>query len=103
MVPNETLLCSLKGGRRKRPKGQKQNFWPFWPNFGQIQELCNSESVRFGGRSLFSKMSLDMVLQRSQKEKVNRHKLRIFLIGHIYEVKIIGINKPYVMPIFFTS
>ena len=34
-----------------------------------------------------------MVPQSCQKEKVNRLKLKIFLIGHIYEVKIISINK----------
>ena len=44
-----------------------------------------------------------MVPQSCQKEKVNRLKLKIFLIGHIYEVKIISINKLYVMPIIFTS
>ena len=44
-----------------------------------------------------------MVLQSCQMEKVNRLKLNIFLIGHIYEVKIISINKFYVMPIIFTS
>ena len=34
-----------------------------------------------------------MVPQSCQKEKVNRLKLKIFLIGHIYEVNIISINK----------
>ena len=40
-----------------------------------------------------------MVPQSCQKEKVNRLKLKTFLIGHIYEVKIISINKLYVMPV----
>ena len=44
-----------------------------------------------------------MVPQIYQKEKVKRLKLKIFLIDHIYEVKIISINKLYVMPIIFTS
>ena len=34
-------------------------------------------------------MNLIIVPQTCQKEKVNRLKLKIFLIGHIYEVKII--------------
>ena len=33
-----------------------------------------------------------MVPQSCQKEKVNRLKLKIFIIGPIYEVKIIGIT-----------
>ena len=44
-----------------------------------------------------------MVPQTCQKEKVNRLKLKIFLIGHIYEVKIFGISKFYLMPKIFTS
>ena len=44
-----------------------------------------------------------MVPQICQKEKVNRLKLKIFFIGHIYKVKIISINNLYVMPIIFTS
>ena len=37
-IPNETLYGALIDGRSKRPQGQKQKFWPFWPNFGQIQQ-----------------------------------------------------------------
>ena len=37
-LPNETLYGALIDGRRKRPSDQKQKFWPFWPNFGQIQQ-----------------------------------------------------------------
>ena len=33
-----------------------------------------------------------MVPQSRQKEKVNRLKLKIFIIGPIYEVEIIGIT-----------
>ena len=44
-----------------------------------------------------------MVPQSWQKEKVNRLKIKNFLIGHIYEVKIISIYNLYVMPIIFTS
>ena len=40
MEPNETLYGSLKGGWRKRPSDQKQKKWPFWPNFGQIQQYA---------------------------------------------------------------
>ena len=40
MEPNETLYGSLKDGRRKRPSDQKQKIWPFWPNFGQIQQYA---------------------------------------------------------------
>ena len=43
-----------------------------------------------------------MVPQIWQKEKVNRLKLKHFLIGHIFEVEIISIKKLYVMLIFFT-
>ena len=39
-----------------------------------------------------------MVPQSWQREKVNRLKLKMFLIGHIYEVKIISINNLHVMP-----
>ena len=35
---NETLYGALIGGRRKRPTNLKQKIWPFWPNFGQIQQ-----------------------------------------------------------------
>ena len=35
-----------------------------------------------------------MIPQSWQKEKVNRLKIEIFLSGHIYEVKIIGITWP---------
>ena len=59
---------------------------------------------KFGPKVTFiKKINLSMVPQSCQKEKVNRLKLKIFLIGHIYEVKIISINKLYVMPIIFTS
>ena len=34
-LPN---LHYLIDGRRKRPSNQKQKIWPFWPNFGQIQQ-----------------------------------------------------------------
>ena len=44
-----------------------------------------------------------MVQQSCQKEKVNRLKVKIFLIGHIYEVKITSINKLYVMPIIWKT
>ena len=40
MVPNETLNGPLKDGRRKRPSDEKQKIWPFWPNFGQIQQYA---------------------------------------------------------------
>ena len=36
-LPNETLYGALIVGRRKRPD-PKQKIWPFWPNFGQIQQ-----------------------------------------------------------------
>ena len=48
-------------------------------------------------------MNLIMVPQSWLRDKVNRLKLKKFLIGHIYEVKIISINNLYVMPIIFTS
>ena len=51
----------------------------------------------------FGPFNLIMVPQSWQREKVNRLKLKNFLIGHIYEVKIISINKLCVMPIIFTS
>ena len=47
-------------------------------------------------------MNLTMVPQCWQREKVNRLKIKNFLIGHIYEVKIIIINKLYEMPVIFT-
>ena len=37
-LPNETLYGALIDGRRKRPSNKKQKIWPFWPNFGQIQQ-----------------------------------------------------------------
>ena len=37
-------------------------------------------------------MNLIMVPQSWQREKVNRLKIKIFLIGHIYEVKIITLR-----------
>ena len=40
-------------------------------------------------------MNLNLVPHRWQKEKVNRHKLKFFFTGHIYEVKILSINKFY--------
>ena len=40
MEPNETSYGSLKDDRRKRPSDQKQKNWPFWPNFGQIQQYA---------------------------------------------------------------
>ena len=48
-------------------------------------------------------MNLIMVHQSWQKEKVSRLKLKKFLISHIYEAKVININKLCVMPIIFTS
>ena len=47
-------------------------------------------------------MNLIMVPQSWLREKVNRLKLKNFLIGHIYEVKIISINNLYVMPMLQT-
>ena len=38
LLPNETLYGALIDDRRKRPSDQKQKNWPFWPNFGQIQQ-----------------------------------------------------------------
>ena len=70
-----------------------------WPN----SAVCTSKCVRLGKRSHLSKMNLIMVPQSCQKEKVNKLKVKTFLIGHIYEVKIISINKLFVMPIIFTS
>ena len=39
-----------------------------------------------------------MVPQSWLREKVNRLKLKKFIIGHIYEVKIISINNLYAGP-----
>ena len=44
-----------------------------------------------------------MVPQSWQREKVNRLKIKIFLIGHIYEVKIISINKIFVFGLMVFS
>ena len=43
-----------------------------------------------------------MVPQSWLREKVNKLKPKKFLIGYIYEVKIISINNLYVMAIIFT-
>ena len=60
--------------------------------FGQILAKFSSLQLSMCKDHIYKKINLIMVPQSWQREKVNRSKIKIFLIGHIYEVKIIGIT-----------
>ena len=63
MVPLETLLCSLKDGKRKSPKNF---FLTFWPYFSQNSTVCRSERVFFLKAIFINKIHLLNMVSGSQ-------------------------------------
>ena len=57
MKPN-MVIGSLKNGRRKSRPDQKQKIWPFWPNFGQIQQYAALNVLGLAEDHIYKKLTI---------------------------------------------